>query len=91
MPTPQTGIFALGTTSHAYVEFDLRSAQDGRALAIALANLREPRTTMGGVNLVSGFRPELWRELMPEDVPAGLTGFNQDLHLLTTRRENCRT
>ena len=37
---PQSGIFALGTSSHAYLEFDLR----------------EPRTTIGGVNLVAGFR-----------------------------------
>jgi putative iron-dependent peroxidase len=79
MNTPQSGIFALGTASHAYVEFDLRSGADGRALAVALANLREPRTTMGGVNLVSGFRPELWRALMPEGLPGDLAGFNQDI------------
>jgi porphyrinogen peroxidase len=29
------------------------------------------------VNFVSGFRPELWREVAPNDMPAGLTGFNQ--------------
>src|ERR1700694_3467308 len=68
MNTPQSGIFALGTISHAYVEFDLRSGTDGRVLAIAMANLREPRTTTGGVNLVLGFRPELWRELRPDDL-----------------------
>jgi porphyrinogen peroxidase len=44
-----------------------------------MANLREPRTTMGGVNLVSGFRPELWRQLSPTGLPAGIVGFNQDL------------
>jgi putative iron-dependent peroxidase len=79
MNTPQGGIFALGTTSHAYVEFDLVAGADGRALVVALANLREPRTTMGGVNLVSGFRPELWRDLRPDHIPATLVGFNQDL------------
>jgi porphyrinogen peroxidase len=79
MNTPQSGIFALGTTSHAYVEFDLLAGVDGRSLVVALAGLREPRTTMGGVNLVSGFRPELWQELKPEDIPATLVGFNQDL------------
>lgn len=26
-----------------------------------------------------GFRPELWRAFVPEDVPAGVTGFNKDL------------
>src|SRR5207247_9916690 len=35
----------------------------------AIAFLREPRTTMGGVNLVAGFRPELWGESLPEDAP----------------------
>ena len=79
MSMHQSGIFALGTTSHAYVEFDLRPGADGRTLAVAIANLREPRTTMAGVNLVSGFRPELWRELRPDDLPATLVGFNQDL------------
>ena len=34
---------------------------------------------MGGVNLVVGFRPELWRELVPDDTPAGVEGFNREL------------
>jgi putative iron-dependent peroxidase len=79
MKTPQSGIFALGTSSHAYIEFDLRTGADGRALLVAMANMREPRTTLGGVNLVCGFRPELWRVLSPDDLPADLVGFNQDL------------
>jgi putative iron-dependent peroxidase len=45
----------------------------------AISALREPRTTMGGVNLVAGFRPELWREAAPDDTPAELVGFNEDL------------
>src|SRR5205807_8935858 len=57
MDTPQGGIFPLGTSSHAYLEFDLRPGSNGRALVTALADVREPRTTIGGVNLVSGFRP----------------------------------
>src|SRR5262249_42272038 len=31
------------------------------------------------VNLVAGFRPELWRAADPGDGPAELTGFNQDV------------
>jgi putative iron-dependent peroxidase len=77
MNTPQGGIFALGTASHAYLEFD-GSAQ-GRELVTAIASLREPRTTMGGVNLVAGFRPELWREVAPADTPELLSGFNEEL------------
>jgi len=79
MGSAQTGIFALGTASHAYLEFDGREREAGRELVAAVASLREPRTTMGGVNLVAGFRPELWRELVPEDIPVNVVGFNRDL------------
>jgi putative iron-dependent peroxidase len=79
MRAPQTGIFALGTASHAYLEFDLLGGESGPELVAAIASLREPRTTMGGVNLVAGFRPELWREVAPDDEPAQLAGFNEDL------------
>jgi putative iron-dependent peroxidase len=34
---------------------------------------------MGGVNLVSGFRPELWKEAIPDDAPAEIEGFNHDV------------
>jgi len=77
--TPQSGIFALGTASHAYLEFDLRSEQTGVDLVDAIAALREPRTTMGGVNLVAGFRPELWRQVVPDDAPADVVGFGEDV------------
>jgi putative iron-dependent peroxidase len=45
---------------------------------LGIAGLREPRTTMGGVNLVAGFQPELWRAVSPHDSPDAI-GFNQDL------------
>src|SRR5216683_4483554 len=79
MNAPQSGIFALGNPSHAYLEFNLQPAGDSHALVTAMADLREPRTTIGGVNLVSGFRPELWRELVPDGLPDGLVGFNEDV------------
>jgi putative iron-dependent peroxidase len=34
---------------------------------------------MGGVNLVAGFRPELWNAAVPDEAPAALAGFNEDL------------
>jgi putative iron-dependent peroxidase len=77
MASPQTGIFALGTASHTYLELD--AVADAAALVGEVVSLREPRTTMGGVNLVAGFRPELWRELAPEDTPADAAGFNVEL------------
>lgn len=75
MATPQPGIFALGTSSHAYLELASTGA-DARDLVSAVASLREPRTTIGGVNLVTGFRPEVWRAVAPEDVPPDAAGFD---------------
>jgi putative iron-dependent peroxidase len=79
MKTPQGGIFALGTASHAYLEFDVLKGQSGPDLVKAISSLREPRTTMGGINLVAGFRPELWSKTVPDDAPAGVAGFNQNV------------
>jgi putative iron-dependent peroxidase len=79
MSTPQSGLFALGTSSHAYLELDAEGPDAGQRLVSAVAALREPRTTMGGVNLVVGFRPELWGQVAPEEAPPELEGFNRDL------------
>jgi putative iron-dependent peroxidase len=77
MRTPQSGIYALGTASHAYLELDAVTARTGKELVAAVSALREPRTTMGGVNLVAGFRPELWRDAFPDDAPVELEGFDE--------------
>jgi porphyrinogen peroxidase len=76
---PQPGIFALGTASHAYLEFDAADANARGGLGRAIASMREPRTTMEGVNLVAGFRPELWQAVAPDDSPRGVAGFNDAL------------
>ncbi|MEO8971575.1 MAG: Dyp-type peroxidase [Ktedonobacteraceae bacterium] len=77
MRVAQSGIFALGTGSHSYLEFDLLERAEPLALVQAIANLREPRSTTGGVNLVVGFRPSLWERVAPQDMPAGVTDFEQ--------------
>jgi putative iron-dependent peroxidase len=79
MITPQGGIFALGTAAHAYLELDASSEDEAPDVVSAISSLREPRSTMGGVNLVAGFRPELWRQIAPDDAPAALDGFNEDI------------
>ena len=79
MYTPQAGIFALGTSSHAYLEFDVLDGTKREEFAAKLANVHEPRTTTAGVNFVIGFRPEIWRALVPSDTPAGVDGFNKDI------------
>ena len=77
MYTPQAGVFALGTSSHVYLEFDILDAKKCREFAATISAIREPRTTTGGVNFVIGFRPELWRTIVPEDAPPGVEGFNK--------------
>jgi putative iron-dependent peroxidase len=79
MYTPQAGIFALGTSSHAYLEFDILDAKKCKEFASTISSIREPRTTTGGVNFVIGFRPELWRDILPDDAPSGVEGFNKDV------------
>lgn len=58
--TPQSGIFALGTRTHYYLELDLRPGADPGAVVAVAADLREPHATTGGANLVLAFRPSLW-------------------------------
>jgi porphyrinogen peroxidase len=79
MRSAQSGIFALGTPSHAYLEFDLLPGRSGRELIDKITSFREPHTTIGGVNLVVGFRPELWREVAPNDTPADAASFSRDI------------
>src|SRR6202046_3319517 len=79
MYTPQAGIFALGTSSHTYLEFDILDATKRGKFASTVSAIREPRTTTGGVNFVIGFRPELWREIVPADAPPAVEGFNKEI------------
>jgi putative iron-dependent peroxidase len=76
MRSPQAGIFALGTASHVYLELDLVPGAEATAAVARVAAMREPRTTIGGVNLVAGFRPELWAAVAPDAAPPGVSGFN---------------
>ena len=73
------GIFALGTKSHAYLELDLRAGRRSGGTCPSGGSLREPRTTIGGVNLVAGFRPELWAAIAPAPGPIRLKGFDEPL------------
>jgi putative iron-dependent peroxidase len=71
----QSAIFALGTGAHTYLEFDIRDGAGADAVA-TLASLSEPRTTIGGVNLVVGVRPSLWARLAADDAPDGVEDFD---------------
>jgi putative iron-dependent peroxidase len=75
MGLPQPGIFALGNLAHAYLEFDATGSDHD--LVTALATLAEEQTTMSGVTLVVGLRPELWARVAPDRAIPGLTGFTE--------------
>ncbi len=77
MAQPQSGIFALGTVAHTYLELDLREGADAGALAAAVAQLCASHTTMGGVNQVAGFRPGLWYGVSPSTSPPDVSGFDE--------------
>jgi putative iron-dependent peroxidase len=79
MAIPQTGIFALGDAAHIYLEFSRTAGTDTLAFVKKVVDIHEPRTTVGGVNIVIGFRPELWRSAAPHESPRTLTGFNDSL------------
>ena len=76
MSLPQTGIFALGNLSHSYLEFDVVTPVNALDVVTSVATLAGLRITMGGVNLVAGFRPELWALVAESGTPLGVTGFS---------------
>lgn len=76
MTTGQIGIFALGDAAHGFLEFSLKPGADALALATAIECVKEPRSTVGGVNRVIGFRPSLWRTLVPDEMPEELHDFD---------------
>ncbi|MFN2529136.1 MAG: Dyp-type peroxidase [Candidatus Baltobacteraceae bacterium] len=79
MITPQTGIFALGDASQIYLECHLSRGASARALVERIASFHEPRSTVGGVNFVVGFKPELWREVAPNDTPDDAKSFEKPM------------
>jgi putative iron-dependent peroxidase len=76
MAVPQAGIFALGTLAHSFMQFDLAPAADPAALIARAAAVYEPRTARGGVNLVVGFRPELWSAAVRRSAPRHAISFS---------------
>jgi putative iron-dependent peroxidase len=79
MAIAQTGIFAVGDSAHIYLELAASAGITPERLVRAVVVIHEPRTTVGGANVVVGFRPELWQEVAAHDAPAGLHGFNAPL------------
>ncbi|MCK9904648.1 peroxidase [Parafrankia colletiae] len=75
----QPGIFGLGAPEHCYLEFSLQDGASPTDLVKAVAGLTGPLSTGGGVNLVVGFRPELWAQAAPDHAPSGVRGFTEPI------------
>jgi putative iron-dependent peroxidase len=75
VPTPQHGIFALGTRSHHHLQLDVVDDAAPDEVLAAIRSLRERATTTAGVNLVAGFGSRFAAEVVPDWVPARLEPF----------------
>lgn len=80
MSTAQVGIFALGDAAHGFYEFTRIAGVDDETLVRAVADLKPPRSTVGGVNMVVGFHPDLWSRVAANDAPRDVRAFGADLH-----------
>ncbi|HEY2223893.1 Dyp-type peroxidase [Actinomycetospora sp.] len=77
MAVAQSGILALGTSSHAYLEFDRVPGTGDAALVAAVAGLAATVKTTGAASLVVGVRPELWAGVAPGEAPEGVHGYDE--------------
>ncbi|AKK05302.1 Dyp-type peroxidase family [Corynebacterium mustelae] len=77
--THQTGITALGTTDHLYLELDVASGTNPKDAVGQLAAAINLPTTVGA-NVVVGVRPELWADVAANEfVPHDVHGFNEPI------------
>ena len=76
MAIPQSGILALGTSVHAYLEFDRVPGTSDADVVAAAAELGATVKTTGAASLVVGIRPELWGAVAPASAPDGVHGFD---------------
>jgi porphyrinogen peroxidase len=74
-PTPQPGIFAVGTRAHHHLQFDIVEDVDPAALTEALRGIRDHATTVAGVNIVIGLGRDLCARVAPDWLPSGITPF----------------
>jgi len=92
MAVPQT-MLSVVARDEVHLQFSLKPDTDPRKLLRILGRLWEAdltgivdptlnarhQLTGGTANVVVGFKPELWKMIYPEDVPANLSSFDHDL------------
>lgn len=75
VPTPQHGIFALGSRSHHHLQLDVGHDVDSDALLHALRGMRDLVTTIAGVNIVVGLGSDLCERVLPQHLPVDVVPF----------------
>src|SRR5690348_11783471 len=92
MAIPQT-MLSVVARDEVHLQFSLKDDVDRGRLFKMLGKLWESeetgiadptlnknhQLTGGTANVVAGFKPELWREVFPEDVPDNLFSFDEDV------------
>ena len=77
MILPQFGIFAQGTHSNYFLEFDIRQEASADTIVSAFRRLRSPDVTSGGVNYVLAFGSRVWRKVAASSAPDALADFQE--------------
>ncbi len=77
--TGQPGIFVSGARAHQLCLFDRKNETSPRTLITRLARSYFSAKSNTGVQFVLGFRPELWRQVLPRDAPADIHGYDEDI------------
>jgi putative iron-dependent peroxidase len=73
MTVPQEAIFQEDSTFHHYLEYEVATTAADAAIVTALAGALSATGTE--IRVVVAFGAELWRRLMPGEVPEGLASF----------------
>lgn len=79
MVIPQHGIFALGTTEHIFFELSAKAEVTPTEIMRKVTSIPGALTTLGGVNVVIGIRPSLWKKIRPNHAPADAADFSTDI------------
>lgn len=72
---PQFGIFAQGTHSHFFLEFDLRPGLSPTDVISSCRELRHSAVSAGGANFVLAFGAKAWHDATDSVAPADLASF----------------
>lgn len=75
MSVPQPALFTLQSADHLHAQWQFEAGLDLETVRQVLASARAATQTVGGPNVVWGYRPSLWRQLSGNEMPASVHDF----------------